>query len=397
MFLHERLGSDSSVYNYTYTAAANSWTLDYPGGLREDVRTVSVATNGSTVYLGDIGPGISGYTRTETFETRVPGGADQWKLKRVYEQTDWGIRLVEETLSPDTNPQTTRYTYYQDTFFARQGGLLYQTIRPDGSWQTFTYDNLGRYSQVYSSFGDVPPDDPNVSGDAHVTQYAYGDAASSEVDGSGDYGTNQPDMPRYVAEYQQNVLVSARYSAFPSPGLRIDAQGTADLNYGYAGWSDPSNLFTTNRYYTTGVNSNRLQSIVRPDGTLQTFNYATDPTGYYRTNMTATGQPNSTFTSVVAGTTNYTVLNIGGFTILSVTRDIGTGVTLAQDTYSNFDNYGRPQRVTHLDGTHEDTYYSCCGIDSTIDRDGVPTQDLVRLHEAPDGDDSSRDHYDERP
>jgi hypothetical protein len=193
------------------------------------------------------------------------------------------------------------------------------------------------------------------------------------VEGSGDDGTLEPDAPRCVVESQSNVALSCRYSAFPTPGLRIDAQAAATPTLGYFNWDDPSNLFTTNRYYTTGINSNRLQSVVRPDGTLQTFDYGADPTGYYRTNMTATGQADSSFARVIAGTTNCTVINLAGYTILSVTRDIATGVILSQETYSNFDDFGRPGRVTHLDGTHEDTYYGCCGIDSTADRDGVST------------------------
>src|SRR6267154_4119460 len=46
---------------------------------------------------------------------------------------------------------------------------------------------------------------------------------------------------------------------------------------------------------------------------------------------------------------------------------------IAQSTYSNFDDFGRPGRVTYLDGSYEDTQYACCGIDSTTDRDGVTT------------------------
>ena len=46
-----------------------------------------------------------------------------------------------------------------------------------------------------------------------------------------------------------------------------------------------------------------------------------------------------------------------------------SGITLLQDNYSDSDSYGRPQEVTHLDGTTEQTYYACCGLDHTVDRD----------------------------
>ena len=96
--------------------------------------------------------------------------------------------------------------------------------------------------------------------------------------------------------------------------------------------------------------------------------------GFYRTNLTASGQPDPTFSRVIDGTTNLSIVNLGGFPLLSITWNVTNGVILSQETYSNFDSFGRPQRVTHLDGTYEDTYYACCGIETTIDRDGVPTQ-----------------------
>lgn len=51
--------------------------------------------------------------------------------------------------------------------------------------------------------------------------------------------------------------------------------------------------------------------------------------------------------------------------------DIASGITLANDVYGNYDPFSRPQSVTHLEGTTEWTYYSCCGVDMTVDRDGV--------------------------
>jgi len=41
-----------------------------------------------------------------------------------------------------------------------------------------------------------------------------------------------------------------------------------------------------------------------------------------------------------------------------------------------YDAFNRPQQVTHLDDTSEQTYYACCGVDATIDRDGLVTQYL---------------------
>jgi YD repeat-containing protein len=280
--LTEIQGSDARIYDYVYTASNTSWKLDYPGGLREDECVVSTATNGTTVTFGGWNE-LPGFTRTVTATTRVPGGAEQFKVQRVYEMTDWGEALVRETLSPDSNPQTTTYIY-DPTYPARYGGpRLQKIIRPDGSWQWFTYDGLGRYTSVYSAQGDVPPDGDNPPGNVRRTDYYYW---PDHVDDSGDDGTVQPDTPRYVVEKQNavngNLEVSGHHTVFPSAGLRIDAQTTAPY---VSLWYDATSLFTTNRYYTNGPNANRLKSVVNPDGTLQTFDYAADATGFYRTNI----------------------------------------------------------------------------------------------------------------
>lgn len=70
------------------------------------------------------------------------------------------------------------------------------------------------------------------------------------------------------------------------------------------------------------------------------------------------------------------MLNQWGYTISSASWDVKSGILLSQDTYGNFDSYGRPQQVVHLDGTTDVTQYACCGLDNTVDRDGVFTQYL---------------------
>jgi len=121
-----------------------------------------------------------------------------------------------------------------------------------------------------------------------------------------------------------------------------------------------------------------LKAVVHPDKTLTTYSYATNATGTLWTNIVAHGTPDPTYTTVIDGTITYSVITNSGWYLLVETRDIATGVVLSRDMYSNFDEFGRPRRVTHLDGTYEDTYYStCCGtVESTTDRDGVLTQYL---------------------
>jgi RHS repeat-associated protein len=363
----ETRGADSKTYDWTYTAAASTWKLDHPSGLREDEWSVSTVTNGTSVFLdGYIMPG---YLRTVTQATRVPGGPDQLKTKRVYQMFTWGEALVQETLDPDNNPKTTSYTYYPDSLF-QHGAPVQKIINPDGSWQWFTYDGSGRPSVVYSSYGDIAASGSSPPTGAREIHYFYGDYAFTYVGSSGDDGTIEPDVPRYVSEYRGGTQVSARYTAIVSAGMRIEVQA---LNLA-GNWDDAANLFTTNYYYTSGINQARLKSTVRPDKTFQTFNYADDATVSYTTNMTATGQPDTLYTKVIDGATNYSVINSAGQPVISVTKDVASGSVLSQSTWSNFDSFGRPGTVTYLDGTTELTVYACCGVDNTTDRDGVNTQ-----------------------
>ena len=116
--------------------------------------------------------------------------------------------------------------------------------------------------------------------------------------------------------------------------------------------------------------------VIRPDQTATFYNYLYSADGYYRTNMTATGQPDTAFTHIVDGVSNVVVLNIAGYTVLAASYDVASRILLSQDVYGNFDYFSRPQLVTHLDGTTEQTYYDCCGVSTTVNRDGLTTQYL---------------------
>ena len=39
-------------------------------------------------------------------------------------------------------------------------------------------------------------------------------------------------------------------------------------------WDDPAQLTTTTRFYTSGVNQDKVKDVKRPDGTFETYQYA---------------------------------------------------------------------------------------------------------------------------
>jgi RHS repeat-associated protein len=361
--LTETRGSQSWVYDATYTETNKTWKFDWPDGLMEkEVTAVDVDAYG---------------TRQVTTVIRKQGGQDVQKVRRTYKRFSWaagssgvgsqasGAALVEETLDPDGNPKTTTWDYLDSTDY-QYGPPLHKVIHPDGSWDQYTYDSYGRIATLLTGLGDSI----DTGGDYKITTFRYGDWADGCVYGSGDDGSLETNSVRCVTTTVNGNIIEQQFTAIPSADTRIEVQATLP----YSAWDDPSNLFTTNHYYTSGANFARLKSVVRPDKTLQTFNYADDPAGFYRTNMTATGVPNGTFTAVVDGTSNYIVLNIAGEPLIDQVMDVLTGTILSRSVATNFDDLGRAGRITYLDGTHEDKQYACCGIDNIMDRDGVITQ-----------------------
>jgi RHS repeat-associated protein len=360
----ETRGANVRTYDYTYSGSKTNttWKLDYPGGLREDEWDSAVVTNVDTS-----GPY---YMRYETNVVRVPGGADQFKSLRIYKYLG-GLggyeALVQETIDPDNNPKTTTYSYYE---YDRPNGSLKPlklVTHPDGSWEYYSsYDSVMRPANVYSSFGDEPAPsgydvpDPSL---CRLVEYSYSPISSD------DDGTQFPNVPRSVLTYVKNNPVSASYM-IAKPGERDDIRSPYPTWYG-----DPTNLITVTKYFTNGVNSGRIMSVQNPDGTMSLYSYGVAADGS-QTNTVSTGQPNSGGTAIVDGAESVTVLGPVGQMILHTEADIASGILTADDIYDNYDYLGRPQQVSHLDGTTEQTQYACCGVDNTTDRDGVVTQYL---------------------
>lgn len=369
----ETRGSQVNTYMYTYTAATGSWVLDYPASLREDQVTSVMTTNSD-----------GSYSRTVTTEIRVPGSADQSKVRRVYQTLSYSAEgsaevLTSETKSPDTNPQTTTFTYDSNYFKASKVGTfvpLRGIFRPNGTWTYYNYlyddgltaPNAGPMSgelvrRVYSGFTDdaAPTNTPDTSLCRYI-EYDY-----TPMYGSADDGTQYPASPRTVTEYVDDQVVSLTYYVI-QPG-EVD---TIRCQRPYAYWSDSDNLVSVTKYYTSGSFSNHVQSVLNPDGTMSIYQYglAADST---LTNMVWSSQPNTAQTAIIDGTEEISVFGSVGQMLSDNTVDIATGITLSLDIYGNFDTLNRPQQVTHLDGTTEYMQYACCGLDNATDRDGVTT------------------------
>jgi RHS repeat-associated protein len=342
--------SNGLMKQWTYSFATNtgSWSLQTLGGLQE-----SVATN-------NLGGGF--YQITNIIADAYGNVARQ--VVNTYEVMAWStttnVVLVTNTVGIGPSAQTTTYSYWDPAIAGTVTTLnLPMTVtHPDGSSEYYdSYDANGNPLVVYSSFQD--------DADGRERDYTYD--PTTVASGSGDDGTQSPTTPRKVVEKIEGSPTSVRYTVFPSAGVRLDIQ-CLDPS---ASWNTSGNLVTTNIFYTNGPNQFALEFMVRPDGTVSAYNYITN--GSYQTNITVTGQPDSTGTNIVDGVSNVVVLNYFGYTVSSASYDVASGYTLSHDIYGNFDSFDRPQQVTHLDGTTEYMQYSCCGMESFIDRDGLST------------------------
>jgi RHS repeat-associated protein len=370
----ETRGTDNKVTLYTYNASSFGWTIDYPGGLREDQTVVSTSTNapGSTFFPVYTYFTEQNYSRVVTTTVRVPGGADQFKVRRVYQKftTDpQGLgfeALVQEVFSPDSHPKTNTYSYYSTFETNRVVHPLQMVVRSDGSWRYYDYlsDGSGRLSHIYSGFGDLAA--PS-SGAPDTNQCRYAAYDYTPVSGADD-GTLYPNSPRTLTTYLRSQITSKRYRVImPGEVDDIECQRPSAL------WNDSDNLVTVTKYFTSGPNTNRVQSVLNPDGTMSVYSYSQATDGS-ETNTLSRGQPSIDQTSIVDGTIEVTVLGPVGQMLSRSVKDILSGAVLQQDIYGNFDSLSRPQLVTHIDGTTETMQYACCGLDSTTDRDGATTQ-----------------------
>ena len=339
-------------WTYTYSTNTGAWTVTDLAGVAE------------TMIQTNLGGGHFQIINSIQYGSGTPAQV----VAKTYKDFSWGSAPIQIAVGPTNAPQITTYTYYDPAPTANAYVQPVCTVvNPDGSWMWYAaYDTNGMATNVYSSFGNVAT---NNASNARRTLYTYNPVAAV-VSSSGDTGIYNALTPRRTITYIQEHEISRSYSVFPSVNARLDIQCTTPG----AAWNASGNLVTTNYFFTSGPNQFALQYVIQPDGTMTTYNYITN--GLYRTNITVTGQANTSYTGVVDGVSNVVVLNYAGYTVSSTSYDVLSGLLLSQNIYGTYDSYGRPQQVTHLDGTSEYTYYDCCGLDYTVDKDGVSTDYL---------------------
>jgi RHS repeat-associated protein len=258
-------------------------------------------------------------------------------------------------------------TTFVDDFY----GNRLKTIYPDGRWsaQQYTSINGEALSSQNSPFPGLSyADYLSSASNSRGISYSYG-----TVDESIDQITVRPHMPRVETHYALGKEVGWTYRI-----ASTNANGNLvwikeyRLSNAAGQLTDSDTLVTTNQYFTSGSYIGELQAVSTPDG-LRTV-YAYSESGGFRTAATTVGaaDPGNAL-SVLQGTVTTNVYDQIGQVVTNTVYDAASGSVISSTVRSNPDEFGRMRTVTHVDGTTEQTYYACCGVESTVDRDGVTT------------------------
>jgi RHS repeat-associated protein len=324
-----------------YEWKTNGWELTRGGGLRKEFKT-SVLTNS---------------IRTITSQVRDQADTLVSVKTNRYQIFSFGEKLIEQTVGSGAAAQSTLYTYYTNT--ASVTGLLYQVQYPGGAWEINHYDTNQMRREQFLSFSNQAPTTNGTL--CRRTTYDYG---SNVIAAAGDAGLIHPDEPRQVVEYLLGQEISRTYAVW----LAGEKRDIRCVHPG-AAWNNSSNLVTTTRWSTNTTNNFRRKiSVERPDGTMDIYQYGV---GSNRTNTVLSGEPNGGKTDIVNGTKTIQVLGPVGQMVSIVVIDIASGITISQETYSDYDSYNRPRKVTYLDGTYTWTDHGCCGPIMETNREGT--------------------------
>jgi RHS repeat-associated protein len=347
LFVSEVIGAGGTprIIEYSYSAGSGSWTMKQGNGLRIESR-VTVWTTPTN--------------RTDTIIVSNNAGAVALRSIESYREFPWGSTRVQETLGTSSNAKTTTRTYGDDRADAGSYGQLKQVVFSTGRWERYQYDPAGRLTNKVAQFGDNAI---NTSDSANrVTQVSYDDVNGIIT----------------TIEKLLNTEISRSYQIDSPPQSGIQQIQTIRCAVTGASISNPANLtnivWRTSDTSTTGTQWQTIQELL-PDGTMTMYANTVDPYTGQCTFITKVGVPNSTRDDIVDGTITTVIVGLWGQPLLRQVQDIASGgLVIDQNTYAYTDSLNRSHSVTGLDNRTETQVYSCCGLDSETDRDGVTTQ-----------------------
>ena len=249
---------------YTWDPSIDSWTLKtgWSAGTgtyaRSETKTISYPTDSS---------------RTETFVVKEANGQVVSKIAKTYMTFPWGESLVQEVVDPDAAALTTTYSYYETPSEDHRYRKIKTIIFPDGSWEKYDYDFWWNISTIMRPWKDLSIESATPA-NSHITIYGYTNSDNGVFGTSGflriPFDTEEQIGAVTVRKTRINRSIA---SVDPEPIIGEALASYSDADNGHA-----INLITqtiTNRYHYSATQflANRVESVVHPDGTKESYTY----------------------------------------------------------------------------------------------------------------------------
>lgn len=254
--------------------------------------------------------------------------------------------------------------YYASTNTDGSANRLERKDSSDGSWEYYVYDSYGRVTTMYSTFGNNPPPALGVVPDPSTdfckkTDYTYDDYSNTKFTPTSTT-VSIPDTGGNM------IQVSASYHSGDSSTYSQDYEST------------PQGNLTTLIYnydHSDPASSGRVKSISHPDGTVSYYTYSLTSSNFTTVESVGVSDYWNSPAEVTNGTKTTTVIDTLGRIQLKEVRDIQSDSVISQLTYaySANDPLGRDYVTADLANRTNQYHYACCGLESTLDPDGVST------------------------
>gem|GEM_PF-1287442 len=364
-------GIATKKYTYTWRPDSNTWFLDKGDGAQ--VTTKESVTDPLT---GE---------RTVTETVRTAAGEIASVVQKVYRDYAWGTKLVAEIVDPEGAALATATDYYDETAPQGSVGRIKSIIQPDGGWARYEYDEQGRTTVEIHAWLDAPVT-ASVS-EAQAIYYSYDPVDPNDANSPLDVK-----QPRTVTKEIEGVIVSRTYHAYRRNGDSSRTEIVEQAATPAASYGATSNPRTTTVYNPSGTGlagSGKVASVLAPDGTLASYSYeyGTYTPGSNGSRGTfAPGSGKAICKTVSHGTAAHpdgiafkttsatTITESYGNTVEQYSSIFtGSGYEVYQWSVHILDEFGRPEKIVHSDGTFTETVWGCCAKDSETDRTGIAT------------------------
>ena len=239
---------------YRYSHAAEGWTMYSPGNLSLDSK--------STTY------DYSNTVRTVSAVVKTVDGEVARKSSEVYQEFDFGERIVASTLDPDGQALRSSFTYFTDSANSGSYGRIATENLADGSWNAYTYNANGWITKIISPWLNSAFNSP--------AQESQELSLSYDPNDDRDIVTLEDKRPRLSETKILGQTVKKIFKTYYfENNAYIEIQEEAITPT--AIWGTESNLRTVWKYYPKGdctsASAGRIQQIAYPNGTTESYTY----------------------------------------------------------------------------------------------------------------------------